>query len=166
MLYGKGLVVELVAVNRLAAGAIASSKVTTLDHELLDDAVEDGALVVQRLSGLSNALLACAEGAEVLGRLGNEVGVELHGDTADGLAAEGDIKVDAGSRGGVAFGRHCGILIWAFSVTGVRKRKRAQVAARKELCIVALLQWEDQGVTTWGFGCWEGSKARSESDRR
>jgi hypothetical protein len=115
MLYGEGLVVELVAVDRLAAGAIASSKVTTLDHELLDDAVEDGALVVQRLSGLSNALLARAESAEVLGRLGNKVGVELHGDTADGLAAERDVKVDAGSRGGVAFGRHCDVLICTFS---------------------------------------------------
>lgn len=110
MLLGKGLVVKLVAVDGLAAGAITSSKVTTLDHELLDDAVEDGTLVVEGLARLADALLAGAQGAEVLGRLGDEVGVQLHGDAADGLAAEGDVEEDAGSRGGIAFGRHDGSL--------------------------------------------------------
>jgi hypothetical protein len=107
VLDGESLVVKLVAVNRLASSAVASSEVTTLNHKLLDDAVEDGALVVQRLSRLADALLTSAESAEVLGCLGDEVGVKLHGDTTDGLAAKGDVEVDAGSRGGVAFGRHC-----------------------------------------------------------
>lgn len=107
MLDGESLVVELVAVNRLASSAVASSEITTLDHKLLDDAVEDGAFIVQRLSRLSDALLTSAERAEVVGCLGDEVGVELHGDTTDGLAADGDVEVDAGSRGGVAFSRHC-----------------------------------------------------------
>lgn len=76
---------------------------TYLDHELLNDTVEDGALVMQRLSGLSNALFTCAEAAEVLGRLGDKVGVELHDDTAGLFAANGDVEEDAGASLG-----HCG----------------------------------------------------------
>lgn len=71
-----------------------------LDHELLDDAVEDGALVVQGRAGLAQALLAGAQAAEVLGRLGDEVGVELHGDAAGGLVADGDVEEDAGVGAG------------------------------------------------------------------
>lgn len=125
MLLGERLVVKLGAVDGLATSAIALGKVTTLqfsnvllascasqdvvihfararataylDHELLDDAVEDGALVVQRLARLADALLTSAEGAEVLGRLGDEVRVELHGHAASGLAADRDVKEDAGT---------------------------------------------------------------------
>jgi hypothetical protein len=43
--------------------------------------VEGRALVVQRFSGLAHTLLTCAEGAEVLGGLGN--------DWEDRLASEG-----------------------------------------------------------------------------
>lgn len=58
---------SLGAVDRLAAGAVASGEVTTLEHELGDDAVERGALVAE-------AVLASAELAEVLGRLGDNAG--------------------------------------------------------------------------------------------
>lgn len=50
VLHGESLIVKLVAVDGLSAGTVTSSKVTTLDHELLDDTMEDGALVVQGLS--------------------------------------------------------------------------------------------------------------------
>jgi hypothetical protein len=56
------LVGKLVAVDALAASAIALGEVTTLDHELLDDTVEVGALVAE-------ALLAGSKGTEVLGGL-------------------------------------------------------------------------------------------------
>ena len=56
------LVGELVAVNALAASAIALGEVTTLDHELLDNTVEAGALVAE-------ALLAGSKGTEVLSGL-------------------------------------------------------------------------------------------------
>jgi hypothetical protein len=48
---------------------VATGEVTTLEHELGNDAVEAGALVVEGLAGLAGALLAGAESAEVLGSL-------------------------------------------------------------------------------------------------
>ena len=56
------LIGELVAVDALAASAVALGEVTTLDHELLDNTVEVGALV-------AIALLASSKGTEVLGGL-------------------------------------------------------------------------------------------------
>ena len=63
------LVGEALAVDGLAARAVSGGEVSALDHEVGDDAVEDGALVPQRLVLLTNALLARAESAEVLHRL-------------------------------------------------------------------------------------------------
>lgn len=71
----KVLILELLAVYALAAGAVASGEITALDHELLDHTVETGALVVERLARLAFALLAGAEGTEVLGGLGYDCGV-------------------------------------------------------------------------------------------
>jgi len=48
---------------------VAAGEVTTLKHELRDDAVEGGALVVEGLAGAASALLAGAERAEVLSSL-------------------------------------------------------------------------------------------------
>lgn len=73
MLELKVLVFELLSIDTLTASSIASSKVTTLDHERLDDAVERRALVVERLAILPLALLASTQCAEVLGCLGNDV---------------------------------------------------------------------------------------------
>ena len=89
------LVGELLAVDGLAAGAlssynvnemgtlgcgtgkayVAASKVSALQHELRDHAVELAALVAV-------ALLAGAEGAEVLGGLGDDIVEELEVDAA------------------------------------------------------------------------------------
>ena len=87
------LVGELLAVDALATGTIATGEITTLDHELLDDAVEDAALVVEGLAALAQALLAGAEGAEVLGRLGHDVVVQLEDNTAGRLATDRDIEL-------------------------------------------------------------------------
>ena len=56
------LIRELVAVDALAASAVALGEVTALNHELLDDTVEVGALVAV-------ALLAGSKGTEVLSSL-------------------------------------------------------------------------------------------------
>jgi hypothetical protein len=56
------LIGELVAVDALAASAVALGEVATLDHELLDNTVEVGALVAE-------ALLASSKGTEVLSGL-------------------------------------------------------------------------------------------------
>lgn len=96
------LILELGAVDGLAASAVTSCEVTTLDHELLDDTVEDGPFVVEGLSRFANSLLASAESAEVLGRLGDEVGVELHGHAAQLLSIEADVKEHPRALGSLA----------------------------------------------------------------
>lgn len=68
---GVNLVVELVAVDGGAA-APGARRVAALDHEVGDDAVEDGRGVVAALD----------EGGEVLGCPGGVRGVELEGDGA------------------------------------------------------------------------------------
>ena len=87
------LICELVAVDGLAASAVAAGEVTALDHEVLDDAVELGALVAEGLPGAAGALLAGAESAEVLGSLGDDVSEELEDDAASRSAADGDVEV-------------------------------------------------------------------------
>lgn len=51
---------------------VTTGEVTTLEHELGDDAVEVGALVVEGLAGAAGSLLTGAESAEVLGGLRDE----------------------------------------------------------------------------------------------
>jgi hypothetical protein len=48
---------------------VATGEVTTLKHELGDDTVEGGALVVEGLARAAGSLLTSAESAEVLGGL-------------------------------------------------------------------------------------------------
>ena len=50
---------------------------------------------MERLASLADALLARAQGPEVLGRLGDDVIVKLKGDTASWLSTDGDIEEDA-----------------------------------------------------------------------
>ena len=66
--------VQLNSLLLLEKSYIATSEVTTLQHELRNDSVELAALVAE-------ALLACAESAEVLGRLGDYIVVELEVDS-------------------------------------------------------------------------------------
>lgn len=47
------------AVDGLAAGSVEVDEIASLDHELWDDPVEDGSLVVERLPELANAFLPC-----------------------------------------------------------------------------------------------------------
>lgn len=73
-------------------------EVAALDHEVGNDAVELGALVVQGLAGLADSLLAGAEGAEVLDRLGDGLAEEAEFDTADFLAINADVEEDGVSN--------------------------------------------------------------------
>ena len=72
--------------ERAGSTYVATGKVTALQHELRDDAVELGVLVAK-------ALLAGAEGAEVLGRLGDDVVVELEVDAAVLLCRDGTLAI-------------------------------------------------------------------------
>ena len=65
---------------------VAAGKVTALQHELRDDAVELGVLVAE-------ALLAGAEGAEVLGRLRDDIVEELEVDAAVLLCGDGTLAI-------------------------------------------------------------------------
>ena len=92
------LVRELLAVDGLAAGAVAAGEVSALAHEVGDDSVEDAVLVVEGLARLADALLAGAQRAEVLHGLGHGGAVEAHGDPPRGLAADGDVEEDLFAR--------------------------------------------------------------------
>lgn len=70
MLQLEVLILELVAVDGLAASAVVVGEITTLAHELGDDAVESRSLVAE-------SLLAGAQGTEILGRAWNNVGTKL-----------------------------------------------------------------------------------------
>lgn len=61
------LILELVAVDRLAAGAVTLCEVTTLNHEVLDDTVESGVLVAEALlaSGQSTEQMVSMESLRV-----------------------------------------------------------------------------------------------------
>lgn len=104
MLQLEVLVGELVAVDGLAASAVALGEVTALDHEVLDDTVEGGTLVTK-------ALLAGSKSSEVLGSLmtrkhrvacerltcnylGDSLAIKTEDDTSKLLITGGHIEVD------------------------------------------------------------------------
>jgi hypothetical protein len=94
---------------------VATGEVTTLEHELGNDAVEGRALVVERLARAAGTLLTSAESAEVLSSLRCSVSPnlrnlwsdtylrrlvckKLHHNAASGRTADGDIEEDVGVR--------------------------------------------------------------------
>jgi len=86
------LVRELHTVDGLAAGSVAVGEVTSLAHKVRDDSVEAAALVVKRLAALANTLLASAQSAEVLSSLWNNIGVQLHFNSASRTSSYGHIE--------------------------------------------------------------------------
>lgn len=87
------LVGKLGTVNALAASTVASSEVTTLEHELGNDTVERRALVAE-------ALLTGGESAEVGGSLGHNVVVELELDGAERRTVLSDVEENVAHDGG------------------------------------------------------------------
>ena len=67
------LVVELLSVDGLTSSSVSGSEISSLDHEVGNNAVEDRTLVVKRLSGLADSLLTSAQSAEVLHGLGHSL---------------------------------------------------------------------------------------------
>ena len=88
------LVVELTAVDGLAAHTVSVSEVTTLKHEVRDDSVEARSLVVEGFARGSNALLASTESTEVLGGLGNGLTEKTEQDAASRLVINLDVEED------------------------------------------------------------------------
>lgn len=111
------LILKLGAVDALTTRPIAGCEVAALDHELLDHAVEKGALVVQWLAGFALALFTGTEGAKVLCRLGDDIVVQLEGDAALGDIANGNVKVD--TMAGCCVG-HDGVVYWIIGTMSMR----------------------------------------------
>jgi len=81
------LILEFRAVDRLATSTISSSEVTTLAHEIRDDAVEGAALETE-------ALLASAECTKVLASLRDHVVSEGHDNAAKRCLVGGHVEED------------------------------------------------------------------------
>ena len=93
------LVLELIAVDARAAGAVGLLEVASLDDEARYDAVEERVAVAE-------AVQVGAESAEVLGRLGHDAAEELDADAADVLLLDGDVHEDARMVESQQLGKH------------------------------------------------------------
>lgn len=82
-----GITCKLFAIDGFTAGTVTAGKVAALEHELGDDTVELGSCVAK-------AVLARGELAEVLGRAGHDLVVELEDDMADGLVIDFDLELE------------------------------------------------------------------------
>lgn len=84
---------RLSSIHARAARSIAVQEVSPLNHEILDDTVEFGALVAL---GAAEVVfrLAGAELAEILGGARDGVGVEEHFDAAEGFTVQGEVEED------------------------------------------------------------------------
>jgi len=78
------LILKLVSIDTLAAGAVAARKVAALAHEVGDDAVEFAVLVAE-------SLFARAQRAKVLARL-RRILEQVHPDLTGMLTADRDVK--------------------------------------------------------------------------
>lgn len=85
------LVVEEPSVDRFSAGAVHVREVARLAHEILDDSMEDVPPVPERHVRLPDALLACAQAAEVLARSRANLVEELDLDATNVLAVDADL---------------------------------------------------------------------------
>mmetsp|Transcript_7603 Transcript_7603/g.16457 ORF Transcript_7603/g.16457 Transcript_7603/m.16457 type:complete len:269 (+) Transcript_7603:437-1243(+) len=78
---------KFLAVNTLPTSSIGIGEISTLNHEVFNNAVENRSLVMQRLSRNSIALLTSAQSSEVFGSFGCHVSIQLHDDPAKVLIA-------------------------------------------------------------------------------
>ena len=104
MLQLEVLVVKLLTINGLTSSSVSGSEVSSLDHEVGDNTMEDGALVVKRLSRLSNSLLSSAKSTEILHSLRNSLteptrqsiltNVQSHDNSSDLLSTNFNVEID------------------------------------------------------------------------
>ena len=69
---------ELLAVNAFASSTISVGEVTTLNHEVRNNTVENGVLVMKRLARFTNALFTSTQSTEVFDSLGNSLTESIH----------------------------------------------------------------------------------------
>ena len=105
MLKSEVLIVKFITIDRFPSASVKLSKITSLNHKIWNDSVENGALVVKRLAGLANSLLASAESAEVLSSLWDVVSEQTKDDTSLLATLNLHVKEDlAGDHFPVRFG--------------------------------------------------------------
>ena len=88
------LVWELLSVDGFSSSSVSAGEVSSLDHEVRDDAMKLGSLEVEWLSRLSDSIFSGAESAEITGGLWDNVIVKLHDDTSGSLTTDGDVEKD------------------------------------------------------------------------
>eukprot|EP01084_Bolivina_argentea_P240318 403776_1 len=93
------LITELLAIDGLTTGAVATGEVTALAHELSDDPVESGSLEVQGLPAGASALLAGAQSPEVVSSPGDHVRAQRHLDAASSGPTDLNVKEHNGVGG-------------------------------------------------------------------
>jgi hypothetical protein len=76
------LIVKLAPVDRFSSTSIKIGEITSLNHEIGNDSVEDGSLEMKRLSRFSNSLLTGAQGPKVLGSLGDVLSEQSQDDAS------------------------------------------------------------------------------------
>lgn len=81
------LVLKLLAIDRLATGAVSVGEVTSLTHELGDHTMEGTSFVAK-------ALLTSAESPEVIGSERDDITPEFHDDTSGWSIADFHVKED------------------------------------------------------------------------
>jgi hypothetical protein len=91
----KVLIGELLAVDAFATGAVAASEVAALDHEVWNDTMEFGVLVVKGLSLFSLSFFSRAECSEVFRGFWHDVVVQLHYDATGSLSTNSHIEENA-----------------------------------------------------------------------
>jgi len=78
-------VLKLLAIDTFATGAIASCEITTLTHELWDDAMK----IALRIS---KSFFASAESSEILACL-RCIAVQIHDNATRGIATDRDVEI-------------------------------------------------------------------------
>jgi len=92
VLFLEVLIGKLFSVDAFSSSSISFGEVSTLEHELGDDSVENGSLIVQGFALFTDTLLTCAESAEILSSLRDNISVELEYNPALSLSANTNIK--------------------------------------------------------------------------
>ena len=102
VLQSEVLVGKTLTIDGLTTSTVASGEVTTLDHEVRNDTVENRVQVAHLWVSGNGQLV------EVLNSLWNNLTVQTHDNAANRLVAVGDVKVDLVGDNRVSSQNQCG----------------------------------------------------------
>ena len=92
-------ILELSSIDGLSSSSVSDGEVSSLGHEIGDDSVEGGSLVMEGFSGFSDSLLSSAEGSEVGSGQGDNVVVQGKNESGWLSSVDGDIEEAVLTRG-------------------------------------------------------------------